>query len=127
MRRALALLLLLVGAAAASGQQEAGRARVFNWRGGGQLDYSRVDSLSITRLEKFWCQSDSLEVTADLAERRVNERKGTDEFFLTGNVVATEGATPSPGAGEIDNEHRLPSHPSSAHRRAPEVGAAHFA
>ncbi|MCB9514164.1 MAG: hypothetical protein H6694_07630 [Candidatus Latescibacteria bacterium] len=93
MRRLVAVLLVLASAAVASGQQETGRARVFNWRGGGQLDYSRVDSLSVTRLEKFWCQSDSMEVTADLAERRVNERRGSDEFFLRGNVVATEGAT----------------------------------
>lgn len=85
-----ACLLLILGAGFALAQE--GRTRVFNWEGD-NLEFERQGDVSVTKLTQFWCQSDSLEVTADLAERRINEAEGSDEFFLWGRVVAEEGPT----------------------------------
>ena len=95
--------LVLAGAANAAGQEA--RARVFNWRGD-DLEHQRRGEVSITQLTNFWCQSDSLVVTADLAERRVNSAAATDEFFLRGNVVAVEGATRIIGETGYYDRHR---------------------
>jgi lipopolysaccharide assembly outer membrane protein LptD (OstA) len=83
-------IMILSGVAEVSAQES--RLRVFNWRGE-NLEYERDGDLGTTRLTEFWCMSDSLVVTADLAERRENEVSGKDDFFLRGNVVAEEGAT----------------------------------
>jgi len=93
MKRPLAALLgagLLAVALVAAGQE--GRTRVFTWKGD-NLEHQRHGQVSSTQLTNFWCQSDSLVVTADLAERRVDAAATTDEFFLRGDVVAVEGAT----------------------------------
>ncbi len=95
--------LVLAGAAGAAGQEP--RARVFNWRGD-DLEHQRRGEVSITQLTNFWCQSDSLVVTAELAERRVDAAAATDEFSLRGNVVAVEGATRIVGETGHYDRHR---------------------
>ncbi len=94
MNRLLAAILvsILIATVAVEVSTQENRQRVFNWRGD-QGSFEREGDTGVTRITEFWCMSDSLVVTADLAERRENEVSGTDEFFLSGNVVAEEDST----------------------------------
>ncbi len=69
------------------------RKRTFYIEGEGPFTHERAGSLRISTMTQVWMKSDSLVITADLAEHRENEASGDDEFFLFGDVRAVEEQT----------------------------------
>ncbi len=89
---AVILVFLAVISVIAGTSAQENRKRVFNWSGE-HGSFERENNLGITRITDFWCMSDSLVVTAELAERRESETPPIDDFYLSGEVVAEEGST----------------------------------